>query len=327
MRRGRQPDRSGERITFGRMRIGFPPRDAVASYGDLGGSPLDRGPAPGSGVSRIHPDASTSSGTHYLTHPTASPAPASSLFAHVDLRLKEETSGSGRGAALRFMVDDVPMVFKDYHRGGLPARVIRDTYAGIRLEATRMWREFRLLAQLEDLGLPVPTPIAARCTRHSPLTYRGDLITRELPGTTTIAACIAEGPLPAREWRQVGRLIRRFHDHGVYHADLNAHNILRDGDARLFLLDFDKGRIRRPSDRWKQANLDRLGRSLAKLTRMAAVAAADGRVHFSDSDWRALLDGYNAFRERGREDTTSETTPTSTGSSLAAVTTVDQARA
>ncbi|HVF34656.1 MAG TPA: lipopolysaccharide kinase InaA family protein, partial [Candidatus Saccharimonadia bacterium] len=69
-----------------------------------------------------------------------------------------------------------------------------------------------------------------------------------------------------------GDTIRRFHDAGVWHADLNAHNVLRDEAGAFWLLDFDRGWLAPPRERWRRANLARLERSLRKVGLRAALA-------------------------------------------------------
>ena len=71
-------------------------------------------------------------------------------------------------------------------------------------------------------------------------------------------------PLAPAAWHAIGSCVRRFHDAGVCHADLNAHNVLLDADGGVHLVDFDRGSIRAPGA-WRTANLARLERSLAKL--------------------------------------------------------------
>ena len=82
-------------------------------------------------------------------------------------------------------------------------------------------------------------------------------------------------------------MIRRFHDHGVWHADLNANNVLIDNENRLYLIDFDRGRLRQAAPQWQQANLDRLKRSLLKLQ------SKTESFYFAESDWQTLLGGYS----------------------------------
>ena len=89
--------------------------------------------------------------------------------------------------------------------------------------------------------------------------------------------------LAPEAWRSVGRALRRFHDAGGWHADLNAGNILLS-PAGVYVIDLDRGRTVPPGSRSQRANLRRLARSLRKLGVLPA--AADG--------WRALCSGYAA---------------------------------
>ena len=57
------------------------------------------------------------------------------------------------------------------------------------------------------------------------------------------------------------------HHAGVEHADLNANNLLVDPLGRVWIIDFDRGVRRTPESGWREANLRRLARSLAKLSR------------------------------------------------------------
>jgi 3-deoxy-D-manno-octulosonic acid kinase len=66
-------------------------------------------------------------------------------------------------------------------------------------------------------------------------------------------------------WRQTGECIRRFHDAGVYHADLNARNILLDVHFKVWLIDFDRAKTIAAGSRKFEANLSRLLRSLQKV--------------------------------------------------------------
>lgn len=194
----------------------------------------------------------------------------------------------GRGAAWRITVDGTDWVLRFYRRGGLPGRFILDRYLFTGLERTRPWREWRLLQQLHELGLPVPRPVAARVMRGGLLgmTYRGALITQTVPGIS-LAQRLREGLLDDNAWRAVGACIRRLHDAGAWHADLNANNILLTDAAEVHVIDFDRGRLRPQDTAWREANLARLRRSLDKLaglrTQMQEVVAAG---------WPVLLAGY-----------------------------------
>jgi 3-deoxy-D-manno-octulosonic acid kinase len=175
-------------------------------------------------------------------------------------------------------------VLRHYRRGGFVARFVRDAYAWPGEDAVRSFRELRLLAELQRLALPAPAPVAARFLR-SGLVYRADLVTVAIPGVQPLSARM--GPdLPLAAWGGVGACIRRFHDAGVFHADLNAHNVLLDAADRVWLVDFDRGELRTPGGSWPHANLARLQRSLVKVSA--------GRLRAEH--WAALLEGYGRAR-------------------------------
>ena len=186
----------------------------------------------------------------------------------------------GRGGTRFISAPFGEAVLKKYLRGGQVARWNRDLYLYLGFERTRPCREFRLLAWMNKQGLPAPVPIAALVERRGPV-YRGALITALLPGTLSFAECIQQGKSGSQLYRAVGRCIRRFHDAGVMHADLNVNNILVNGAGEVYLVDFDKSSRCKNATHWKQANLDRLHRSLNKLP-------GDPALH-----WPELESGYN----------------------------------
>ncbi len=194
-------------------------------------------------------------------------------------------SAEGRGTTHFIELNGMPCVLRHYRRGGLVAKLLADRYRWASLPETRAWREWRLLADLTAQGLPVPRPVAARVIT-SGLFYRADLIMQRLSDTRSLSQTLESGPLPATQWSAIGHCIRRFHDTGVYHADLNAHNILLGADAAVWLIDFDKGEIRPPARSWQDANLARLRRSLDKL------AGLRSPFHFAEADWRQLMAGW-----------------------------------
>lgn len=172
-------------------------------------------------------------------------------------------------------------------RGGLPARLSRDRYAYLGESRVRSFHEARLLARLIELGLPVPAPVAA-IYRRSVVTYTAELITEQLPTRTSLADRALAGTLSSEGWAAVGRCLRRFHDAGVAHADLNARNIMLDERDAVWVLDFDGGRLR-ARGAWDRSELARLERSLAKIC---------GRE--PDAAWRAGFAALLAAHERGQ---------------------------
>ena len=197
-----------------------------------------------------------------------------------------EAAGGGRNRAEFFQADGTEYFIKHYARGGFPARFVADRYLYTGRDRVRSFAEWRLLAVLGDRGLPVPRPVAASCARRGAC-YTADLITASCRPARPLAERLREAPLGDRGWRAIGRTVRLFHDEGVWHADLNAHNVLlTDADAGVVLVDFDRARLRTDARAWRRANIERLRRSLDKL------AARFSALHFTDNDFDALRDAY-----------------------------------
>jgi 3-deoxy-D-manno-octulosonic acid kinase len=201
------------------------------------------------------------------------------------LPIEGRLRSAGRGPTLAVADGNREFVLKHYLRGGLIGRVNRDRYLWQGEDRTRAFAEWRLLRKMVAMGLPVPQP-AAGFYRRRGWCYTADLLTVKATGISPLSARIARGPTGPEFWRGIGRGIRRFHDAGVYHADLNAYNVQVDRQDGVFLLDFDRGAIRRPG-RWQEANLARLHRSLAKLKRL------DSGLEFGEAHWSALEQGYS----------------------------------
>lgn len=203
---------------------------------------------------------------------------------HWESRGEIEGHARGRAAAHYINSDGRRFVLRHYRRGGLMAHVSRDRYFWQGEEVSRPFAEWQLTYRLHRAGLPVPAPLAARY-QHDGLTYTGDIITERLATVGSLAECLATGALSILTWISIGRCIRRFHDLGVCHADLNAHNLLLNEDAKVYLIDFDRCQLRREG-LWRDANLVRLRRSLEKVTYSLP------RERFAEADWHGLLDGY-----------------------------------
>jgi len=188
---------------------------------------------------------------------------------------------TGRGRALVVESPAGPAVLRRFLRGGLIARVNRSRYLFTGWEGSRGLHEWRLLYRMYSAGLPVPRPLAASCERRGPW-YQAGLLTALIPESRSMVDQLQEDSLIPDDWERIGQTIRRFHDHGVAHADLNARNILLDTDKRVFLVDFDRGRMVLPETVWRQRMLRRLKRSLAGF--IDAEVLRPG--------WRRLMAGY-----------------------------------
>ena len=195
------------------------------------------------------------------------------------------TQAGGRGGVQLIATPAGECVLRHYRRGGMVAKLMGDRYLWRGADATRCFAEFRLLVEVARLGLPGPAVVAARYRRHG-LFYRADLITQRIVDAQTLAECLAVGRLDAELARETGALVARFHRAGIWHADLNAHNVLVT-ESELYLIDFDRGRVREQAEGWRLANLARLHRSLLKLG-----AADQGEAAFRAAVWIPLVEAY-----------------------------------
>ena len=172
---------------------------------------------------------------------------------------------AGRGNLRRIELTTGPAVVRHYRRGGAAARWFGDRYWFVSAATTRSFREFRLLEQMRALELPVPQPLAARYLRSGPW-YRADLAMSELPESRSLHVILSGRPAQLEALAtSVGAVLARFHRCGIWHADLNAHNILINTHGTVFLVDFDRGELRTAQSGWQQQNLQRLHRSLLRL--------------------------------------------------------------
>lgn len=181
------------------------------------------------------------------------------------------TLSAGRGSAWSIHAGSDRYVLRHYRRGGAIRHVLGDRYWFREAEATRGFREFDLLAQLSDEGFSVPRPVAVMYEREGPW-YRADLLMQMIDTGRSVHQRLLDGE--SIEWKSMGRAIAGLHRRGVFHADLNAHNALIDDFGRVWIIDFDKARIRQRTALWQTANLGRLARSLRKLGHAELLAAA-----------------------------------------------------
>jgi 3-deoxy-D-manno-octulosonic acid kinase len=176
-------------------------------------------------------------------------------------------------------------VLRHYFRGGLIGKIIHDKYLFLGQNNTRAAQEYRLLNTLQRLELPAPKPIAYRVKRKG-LFYQADLLSSRIEQAQDLVALLSIKALPINVWLEVGRVIHRFHKAGIYHHDLNAHNILLDENKKVWLIDFDQGEQRPKSTKWQHSNMKRLLRSFKKEKERLP------NFCWREDNWQALLEGY-----------------------------------
>ncbi len=192
-------------------------------------------------------------------------------------------ASSGRGSAWMVKSEQGKMMLRHYYRGGIPAKFIKDKYLWLGQKHTRSFSEFYLLEKMIELQLPVPKPVAALVCK-SGLFYQANILIEYINHTSTFAKILNTNN-NSDSWKNIGKTIALFHNHGIYHADLNAHNILIN-EERIYLIDFDHSYQRASKLSWQQANLIRLKRSIDKLT-------TSNHIENNNNKWQLLLDSYN----------------------------------
>lgn len=176
-------------------------------------------------------------------------------------------------------------VLRHYYRGGLIGKLINDSYLYTGIENTRAAKEYALLEHMQTLNLPAPKPVAFRVIRKG-LFYQADLLSTRIESAQDLVAILSKQTLDDALWQQIGATIKRFHNNGIYHHDLNAHNILLDNKEQVFVIDFDRGEQRPMQATWQQANMARLKRSFEKELKQLE------QFHYSEQNWQQLLHGY-----------------------------------
>jgi len=185
-------------------------------------------------------------------------------------RSQKALAGEAVGRSSAWFIDAPfgPLVLRHYLRGGWAAKISRQSYLFTTVSRSRPFKEYHLMAGLFELGLPVPRPVAALCEFHG-VVSTGAILTARISAAKALADVLPGNnstlKLDDKFWGSVGKCIRRFHDAGVWHADLNARNILLDAQLKVYLIDFDRARFTPGKPVQGQGNLSRLKRSLAKL--------------------------------------------------------------
>lgn len=194
------------------------------------------------------------------------------------------SAAPGRASAWFIRLEQDNAVLRHYYRGGQVARISADQFVWTGIKKSRAMAEFHLLEWMYEQSLPVPEPLGARVVKRG-LFYTCDLLTREIPDTQTLSKKLSSAALGEQQWRDVGVAIKRMHKLSVCHADLNANNILINSNGVVSLIDFDRCKVKR-GNLWKNNNLQRLKRSLDKLTLLKKIS------HFNSANWQSLIDGY-----------------------------------
>jgi Lipopolysaccharide kinase (Kdo/WaaP) family len=193
----------------------------------------------------------------------------------------EPAAGNRRSAVALNIAGLPPMFARRYRRGGLMRFLVSELYAGL---VPRPLHELMVTAAARQRGLPVVEPMGAMVETAGPCLYRGWFLTRALDGATlwTVLLSGGEQHLRREALAQARAGVDCLHEGGLYHADLNFHNLfvcMGERPARIVALDLDKARLYPAAlpPALRRANFSRLARSARRLAEAGAVLTAEER--------------------------------------------------
>ncbi len=192
------------------------------------------------------------------------------------------------------------VVWKKCRRGGIAAPVLGDRYFSV----GRFFRELAAHETARQAGVPVSDLLAIAITRGRGGAHRVEQLIGFEEGTRDAASHLADASLTAARRRAlvsaVAHTVRRFHDAGLCHGDLNLRNILvrEIPTPEAILIDLDPAPPTRLDGHSASGNLLRLFRSWTRLARQRPLP-----LPVTDR-WRFLTDYFGdppAQREFWRE--------------------------
>lgn len=173
------------------------------------------------------------------------------------------------------------VVVRHSHHGGLLGRLQGDLF----FPPTRAPYELLVSHLLAGLGVRTPLVVAIAVYPVRRVLRRSDVVSLELPGRD-LGKALRDAPDAdvRRSWLDsIAALIRSLTNIGAWHPDLNVGNVLlvesgpKAWDA--YVLDIDRLEFSPPSDPTvRDANLDRLERSIRKLRAQFGVGFDDGEI-------------------------------------------------
>lgn len=194
--------------------------------------------------------------------------------AQIMLKLAELTSTPEAGMGNRrsgFLIelDGIELFARRCRRGGMIAPLLSDVYVGL---APRPFNELGVAVEAIKRGIPAAEPMAAMVEWIGPALYRGFFLTRAVRGMTLWEFMQTDDDPTVRRHvlEQARAAVSVMHEKGLFHADLNLHNLLvtRAGESfTVVIIDLDKARLLDGplSTAMRRSNMARLMRSARKL--------------------------------------------------------------
>jgi tRNA A-37 threonylcarbamoyl transferase component Bud32 len=185
-------------------------------------------------------------------------------FLHALPATSAPASGEGRGPVSRFALRGIPVIGKRSRHGGA-AGILGGMFIGRR----RGLDQIQAAERLRRAGVATPAILAVGVKAAGPLVLSQVIVAEEVVGALSLLASARNGTRAQRELlRAAGEAVRRMHDAGFRHADLNVGNILMveaTEGPRIHVVDLEKGVFRERLHVAERAgNIARLLRSYLK---------------------------------------------------------------
>ena len=181
-------------------------------------------------------------------------------------RLDRSSGGRGPTGLLELGTSAPRARLKRLRRGGLAGPIWRDRFLG----RSRILSNLTGPLEARRRGIPTPEPLLLLAIPGPPGLWRGWLATEDLPDAVPLERWLGTPEEPAIV-REAMRIVRRMHDAGIEHRDLNLGNLLvrpSSGGHDVVVLDLDDARIHAGALGFaaRRRALRRLERSTAKRT-------------------------------------------------------------
>jgi hypothetical protein len=181
-----------------------------------------------------------------------------------------EAGAGNRQSGFRIKLEDGYELFaRRSRRGGLIGSILSDVYLGV---TPRPLTELAVTVEARRRDIPVVEPMGAMVEWLGPALYRGFFLTRAVRGMTLWEFVKTDDDPTVRihVLEQARRAIDTMHAKGLFHADLNLHNLLVTQARESFtviIIDLDKSRLfdTPVPAAVRRANAARLLRSARKL--------------------------------------------------------------
>jgi 3-deoxy-D-manno-octulosonic acid kinase len=205
----------------------------------------------------------------------------------------------GRGAAPSVSAGpELSLVLRRYRHGGLLGGLLGPLYLG----PQRALAELAVTAAAERSGAPVPHVLCLVVWRVAGPLWSALIGTQEIAAGRDLAATLADlhgSRERVQLARAVGAALRRLHDAGVDHRDLQLRNVLVAGGSleRIVVVDLDRARMLGGIPLASRARARNLGRLVRSAVKLGAPLSGSGRRELA-----ALLAAYTRGERALRQD-------------------------